>query len=736
MFSFLDWALGPVDEAILGFLGGAIALVLTLFIVGLIFAAMIGQGGRFFGWSVRSAALLGWVLCKPLFSGVKRGAELAAFHAVDTPARRGRIKDPGEALIQKEERNPCGGGASPGEKIEHGAWPVLGKVYEAVHVLVVGMPGSGKGQTLLLPALRSLLRGTKENVVFCTPKAKDKELVKSYLTEEDRVFSFSFVKQDDDSDAINPLYDEEAAANAAEFLIPAEDGQGRYWDEGGQSIFTSVWKALREELSVKAPNPVQVYDAIADPERLNDLKERYACIRAVGLNEKEFESFRSTAEKALRQLAYERVRRVFSATDETELPDFSGGSGKNVVFATLDSTAGERLKKYVGLLMEYLHGQASAEGYAGGPGTRILIDEAGSFMRLTELPKYINLAREYRVQMLYVLQNFTQLESQLGRNKAKDCFSSTEMKVVGASDDRETAEIVSELSGQEHPRHKGPRQRDWHKRVVEERRPRLYRDEVYKLEKGEWVILKTPLVERVKVSEKFYFYRQTAGEHGDGPGPGRPNGGNNGGPGGMPEPDQGEQPDATDPKHGPDSPEAEAPEPGESESDAGKGAERHGESAEGPESEGGGGEPESDSRGSENTGYSTPETDRKPDAGAPSVRERLKDLDGYKEPPKSGENGSAHSKDGQGNAEESEERTPQIEPTPEPELPPEEPMSEPPLEPHEESGGEKVECWNCEQPNPADASICELCEVKWPGAGSDDGNRDEGRGASSRDRDG
>lgn len=719
----LGWVLGGIFSAIWFVLAPLIAFALVIFIFLLIF----GQGRlatQFVGWSVTTG---GKATIVPLFKGlallVKLAAEKIAFEVWDTPGRRRRTDDPDEVRLPREERDPCAepewaGTTEPsqaeaesseesGPASYHGYWRVLGEDYEVVHVLCVGEPGSAKGQTILLPTLRHQLKHSEENIVFLTPKTKDKDLLRPYLREEDQVFEFSFCEDDPESEAINPLYNLKAVTNAASFLIPEQGGNSTHFDQGGQSIFIAGWETLREELEVDAPNLVQVYDLMNDPKRLKDLRKRYPRMNAVSETDEKFEAFRQTAQKALQQLSTEEVRRVFNATDDTRRMDLSGASGRTIVFASLDGSpsAVEKLKKFVSLFVEYIYQQSSYDGYyKDGPGTKIVIDEAGSCMQLTSMPQYINLSREYRVQILYVLQNMTQFEGQLGHTKAKECFISTKMKVIGAIDDKATAELVSERSGVERVTHRQPRQRNWQRHVAEERRNKLTPEHVYAQTEGEWIILKTPLVELVKVPEEFYFWRRTRGEY---------EGVNVAGPG-LDGPDGEEEPEAEEPED--DDPSGQGKDGTQSVEEDEEGPESRAQPPEGSEPEGEIRKSQSGCEGSEKgSGEDEPDGSNEGE-GAESApqrpaRPRLQDLDGYKEPPKRDSGHREKPKEAQ--PEENPEQQSK-EPDTKPQAQPE-PQAEPEAEQEgdRDSGNtvseERVQCWNCDEKNPPGSSECRLC---------------------------
>jgi hypothetical protein len=71
---------------------------------------------------------------------------------------------------------------------------------------------------------------------------------------------------------------------------------------------------------------------------------------------------------------------------------------------------------------------AVRSGYAGGPGTKAIFDEAGSFMRLDRLGSYLDLGHGGKIGVVYVLQSRAQLAAQPGSEEAEGLWSATALK--------------------------------------------------------------------------------------------------------------------------------------------------------------------------------------------------------------------------------------------------------------------------------------------------------------------
>jgi hypothetical protein len=136
-------------------------------------------------------------------------------------------------------------------------------------------------------------------------------------------------------------------------------------------------------------------------------------------------------------------------------------------------------------------------------------DAPGGLMRLERLPEYLELGRGLRTQLTYVLQSTKQLAAVLGNDEAEQILASTDLLVVGATNDLSTAHMLEAASVPERVNYWGPRQHDELVPGLRETvRPRITAQEVLAQEKGEWTIKRGPKIWKVRVPEKHYFYRQ------------------------------------------------------------------------------------------------------------------------------------------------------------------------------------------------------------------------------------
>lgn len=402
-------------------------------------------------------------------------------------------------------------------RLAHGGWYLFGVWYgAAVHLVIMAAPGAGKDQVCVLPALRALLQWSDEHLVIVDPKRELREGLYPYLREDDRVFIYSFYEATRLSSALPVTLEPKDVANAAAFLMPTSGGESKHFDDTARRLFVQLEAGLAEDLR-RRPTLLEIYDHLKDPDLFEDLCGRYPRIPRVATNDREWGSVVSTAQTHLEQLRWPEVRRVFDADADVELP--FGPGGRSVVFVEPSVEDAERTEKWVAMVLDQLHRHASRDGDPRGAGskrgTKFVVDEAASYMRLEKIPRYLDIGRGNMVQMMYVLQNWPQLADVLGREKAKRAWGSTELRVAGAGTDRETAERISELSGRQRVTYLGPRQRNWERRREQAVRPLVNPEHITGLakdeNKSEWALVHGSKVELLRVRRNQYFYARAGG---------------------------------------------------------------------------------------------------------------------------------------------------------------------------------------------------------------------------------
>jgi type IV secretory pathway TraG/TraD family ATPase VirD4 len=236
---------------------------------------------------------------------------------------------------------------------------------------------------------------------------------------------------------------------------------------------------------------------------------RYPMVENVADEAREWGYIRSTAAKALKPLAYPNARRVFAGGPGVEQPDFSRTDGRDIVIWRPDWSSAARTYRLITAGLHATIMSAVRGGYAGGPGTTAILDEAGSFMRLSRLGTYLDLARGGKLNMLYVLQSRTQLAAQLGRDEAERIWAATEAKIVGPTTDLQLARDIAALSGQRRVHYSGPRQHD---EILAQRRETtrnaMNETELTGQQEGEFTLVHRGKIVKYRVPRKFYHHRQ------------------------------------------------------------------------------------------------------------------------------------------------------------------------------------------------------------------------------------
>jgi hypothetical protein len=412
----------------------------------------------------------------------------------------------------------------------HGNHATPAGVRKGVHKVTVGMSGCGKGQTDVNYAIQHHLERSDEHLVVVDAKANAElsKVARAYMRPEDRLYVYSMHSADPESSALRLFADPDRLADVAFMLCDEQGAADNHWNDKASELVEAVARALtalkaqaeraaaelsgapaggREAVTASLND---VRDHVADKEKLLELRRVSPTVANVADNEKEWGYIRSTAARRLKPLQSPTLRRVFAAGGETEQPDFgpSPDGGRTVVVVRPDPKTAKRLTRYVYAVLDVLYRLAAAGGEAGGPGTKVVVDEAASYVRLDNLGEYLDLGRGSRVQLHYVLQSVKQLVARLGPHEAEHVVSSTEIKILGATSDAQTAAFVSRISGRSMVHYRGPRRDgeflgEWR----ETERPTVTEGEITSQTEGEWTVQHGgAVIEKAKVERRHYHH--------------------------------------------------------------------------------------------------------------------------------------------------------------------------------------------------------------------------------------
>lgn len=485
-----------------------VLVAVAVLAIGIVLAAWKAYRWKIAFWLLISPVWLFWRLVKLTGFGVGK----LAFSG--NPAKVG---DPvADALVSHERFDPAN--LKGLETLKHGEHVCAGGKVEAVHKLVAGMTGSGKNQADLNHEIEAQLRHSDEHLILldAKPNAELSRIVYANAGPNDRIFVVSFHPGDRYSSSLWIARTRDEAADVAYNICNEEQAKDPHWnDKAAENIEAHMLGLSADESKVTATlNDVR--DVVADRVKLEAMKKISPQVSNVADVEKEWGYIRSTTSKHLKPLSNMTIRRIFAGGPDTEQPDFSRRDGRDIVIVRPDPKSAKRLAKLVYMVLDRVYRLAAEGGDAGGPGTKVIVDEAASYMRLENLPEYLDLGRSSKVQLTYVLQGTKQLASKLGREEAEHVITSTELKVIGATSDNKTAEMISELSAPKMVQYRGPRQMMEVLSTLREReRPQIQPHEITGQVEGQFVIQHGPRIWKAEVPESYYHWRRagTPREH-------------------------------------------------------------------------------------------------------------------------------------------------------------------------------------------------------------------------------
>ena len=448
-----------------------------------------------------------------------------------TGERIRRVSDPTNAeLEQRQVVDPT----RNRNELHNGLHDTVGGQVEAVHKVIVAMAGAGKNQADLNYELQHQLEYSDEHIILTDPKANAPltKIVQAYARPGvDRIFVYSFHPKDANSSSLRLFRDPTELADLAFMLTDQPGEKDSHWNEKAGDAIAAVAQALTE-LDAQASTAAarfageengtrareitatlnEVRDVIVDRRRLEEIRGISPLVDNVADVDKEWGFIRSTASRRLTALSDPVVRRVFAGGGDTPQPDFTRTDGRDVVIIRPYPRSAKRLSRFVYVALDAAYRAAADGGDAGGPGTKVLIDEAASYMKLENLDEYLDLGRESKVQLTYVLQGTKQLTAKLNsKERAEAIIGSTEVKVVGATDDLDTAEMISKLSRPETVHYRKAAQADELRGQWDTHQRRLIEPyEVNSQGKGEFTILQSGRAWKAAVPQSAYHYTQAA----------------------------------------------------------------------------------------------------------------------------------------------------------------------------------------------------------------------------------
>ena len=392
----------------------------------------------------------------------------------------------------------------------HGYWPEQGKLREAAHFNLTGESRSGKGQTHINYIIKHQLQCSEEHLIINDVKPELEDVVRRYARPDDRIFVYTADAAKKKSSALNLFTNTDLAPEMARMLTqPEKAGSNQRWPKkAADAIARIAHEAYADQGSQGAISLGGIYDVAADREHLNYLRDASPYVDNVADNPSEWGSIRSNMIEALEPLAIPRVRRMLDPLPGTTQPYFGPGAPRTIVLLQPSQDLAKTLEPIIAAMLHVLYDLACAGGWAGGVGTKLIGDEAASFMALEELPSYLELGAGRRVQVMYVLQSRKQLVDVLTESRADRALDGTELKALGATSDRGAAEYLENLSTPTRVQYRGPRDPDGDRPWSEHFRRTFQAHEATDQDRGDWTVQHHSTIEKSRVPEEEWYYRQ------------------------------------------------------------------------------------------------------------------------------------------------------------------------------------------------------------------------------------
>lgn len=310
----------------------------------------------------------------------------------------------------------------------------FGMALDGFHALIAAKTRSGKAQAILMQLLAWLyLSRPRSNTITLDPKG---EFYEEFRDRGGRHYLYTVMADHSESSAINVIPDQQASTELIENLLSGDQG---YFSQAAKNWFTNICRATRYR------SVVDVYDLLYDPDGLEILadtdKKLYALIH--GKNEKRTDDILDTLRTALSMLDDPLVRRVFDSRGAEE-PDPAEGGCHIYIGIPLKEAFAKAFSPWATALIDRLVNLASN----CGQDSYLILDEGASFADIERVSGYFAMSAGAGVRVILSVQDLSQMQQRIGRERTRSTVNNTSYRIIGPLSDPETAQILSEVSGE------------------------------------------------------------------------------------------------------------------------------------------------------------------------------------------------------------------------------------------------------------------------------------------------
>jgi len=348
------------------------------------------------------------------------------------------------------------------------------------HLLCFGSPGSGKSTSLVVPNLLTLCR----SIIVIDPKGQLAAITaRARMKFGDVLILDPFTLLSEIAPALNkiwhkkqfhwnplaqlkpnsPDFNTDARAIAQAVIDRSGDSKSEFFEASMENMWAArcMWEVRKKGVRASLRN---VREEFTQPSLLQSFKEMSECdnyaIRVAGGAAYERLTDKSSQTTSLQDVIATIMKNTAFLDDNRLGGDMLDGDG--IEFARLHEKIttiyvvlpvsqlldqAKWLRMFVNLAIRaFLRG---APRVARLPRVLFMIDEFGNLGRLPEIMNVLNIARDLRLQMWFMLQNLAQLKEQNYPREWTHFFAGSGAVTTFSAEDPETAEQFSKILGKQ-----------------------------------------------------------------------------------------------------------------------------------------------------------------------------------------------------------------------------------------------------------------------------------------------
>lgn len=368
-------------------------------------------------------------------------------------------------------RNPAGlvaGAGSPRGAVRS-AW-VLGR---DGHNLLLGAPGAGKSQKVILPSI-AVIAEQGENLVITDPKGELKQAMAGYLADQRyRIVTFDlrFPQQSVRWNPLQPISqamtehrwaDATRMANDLANILATQGApggeNGAFFAQSARAIGASLALLVADQAPPDARHVASMYHILT--QEADQLEARILALEPTHPARQAFGPLR-TGSPETRQNQMSVVAISLSLFADPNIAWLTGASDfdplqllapRTAVFIVVpdDTTTYYPLAAlFVTQILQTLANAAATkpQGRLGVP-IHLVLDEFGNLPKIPDFDKALAVARGRGIRITLTLQALSQLEDRYGQKTAETMRNSCNTWIYLSANDTDTARVVSDKIGQ------------------------------------------------------------------------------------------------------------------------------------------------------------------------------------------------------------------------------------------------------------------------------------------------